>query len=95
MTLSYTVAISSTDNVTTYFDLTDGLAKESASDVVVDTYIAGTMSGGTIHTWSSVPLTWTYADKPADKTEYDAMVTALDSKEFTLTVTVTATWADK
>ncbi len=95
LTLSYTVAISSTDNVTTYFDLTNGLAKESASDVVVDNYNAGTMSSGTIHKWSSVPLTWTYVDKPADKTEYDAMVTALNSKKFTLTVTVTATWTDK
>ena len=95
LTLSYTVAITSTDNVKTYFDLTEGLAKQSASDVVVDTYNAGNMSGGTIHTWSSVPLTWTYVDKPANKTEYDDMVTALDSEEFTLTVTVKATWADK
>lgn len=95
LTLSYTVAITSTDNVTTYFDLTEGLAKQSARDVVVDTYNAGTMSSGTIHKWSSVPLTWTYVDKPDSKTEYDAMVTALDSEAFTLEVTVTATWADK
>lgn len=95
LTLSYAVAITSTDNVTAYFDLTEGLAKESASDVVLDTYNAGTMSGGTIHTWSNVPLTWKYVDKPVDKGEYDAMTTALSSKSFTLTVTVTATWADK
>lgn len=93
LTLSYTVAIS--DNVTTYFDLTDGLAKESASEVVLDTYNAGTMSDGTIHTWSSVPLTWTYVDKPADKGDYDTMTSALSSGAFTLTVTVNATWADK
>lgn len=95
LTLSYTVAISSTDNVTTYFNLTDGLAKQSASDVVVDTYNAGTMSGGTIHTWSNVPLTWTYVDKPDNKGDYDTMTSALSSGEFTLTVTVTATWTDK
>ena len=93
LTLSYTVAIS--DNVTDYFDLTDGLAIESASDVTLDTYDAGTMSNGTIHTWSNVPLTWRYVDKPADKTEYDVMTKALSSGEFTLTVTVTATWTDK
>lgn len=95
LTLSYEVAITSTDNVTAYFDLTEGLAKESASDVVLDTYNAGTMSGGTIHTWSNVPLTWTYVDKPDSKEDYDAMTTALSSKSFTLTVTVNATWADK
>lgn len=94
LTLSYTVAITSTDSVTTYFDLTDGLAKQSASDVVVDTYNAD-MSSGTIHKWSSVPLTWTYVDKPDSKEDYDAMTTALSSGEFTLTVTVSATWADK
>lgn len=93
LTLSYSVAIS--DNVTTYFDLTDGLATESASDVVLSAYDAGKMSGGTIHTWSNVPLTWTYVDKPDSKEDYDAMTTALSSKSFTLTVTVNATWADK
>lgn len=95
LTLSYTVAITSTDSVTTYFDLTEGLAKESASNVVLSAYDADTMSGGTIHTWSSVPLTWTYVDKPDSKEDYDAMTTALSSGKFTLTVTVTATWADK
>ena len=93
LTLSYTVAI--TDSVTTYFDLTEGLAKQSASDVVVDTYNAVNMSDGTIHTWSSVPLTWTYADKPDNKGDYDTMTSDLSSGEFTLTVTVTATWTDK
>lgn len=94
LTLSYSVAIS--DNVTTYFDLTDGLATESASDVVLSAYDAGKMSGGTIHTWSSVPLTWKYVDKPDNKGDYDAMTEAFkDSKSFTLTVTVNATWADK
>lgn len=95
LTLSYTVAITSTDNVTTYFDLTEGLAKESASDVILSAYDAGAMSDGTIHTWSNVPLTWTYVDKPADKGEYDDMTAALSSGKFTLTVTVSATWADK
>lgn len=95
LTLSYTVAITSTDNVTTYFDLTEGLAKQSASDVVVDTYNAGTMSSGTIHKWSSVPLTWTYKDKPENKGDYDDMTDDLSSGKFTLTVTVNATWADK
>ena len=94
LTLSYTVAIS--DNVTDYFNLTDGLAKESASDVVVDTYNADNMSNGTIHTWSNVPLTWTYVNKPTNKEQYDAMTEAFkDSKSFTLTVTVNATWTDK
>lgn len=93
LTLSYTVAI--TDSVTTYFDLTEGPAKQSASDVVVDTYNADNMSDGTIHTWSSVPLTWTYGDKPDNKGDYDTMTSDLSSGEFTLTVTVTATWTDK
>lgn len=94
LTLSYTVAITSND----YFNLTDDLAKQSASDVVLDTYNAGTMSDGTIHTWSNVPLTWTYLEdkKPTNKGQYDDMTEAFkDSKSFTLTVTVNATWADK
>lgn len=68
-----------------YVDLTENSKKAT------DTFTENNEGGFVIE---NVPLLWTYAQKPTTLEAYNTMNTALSDANFTITVTVTATWTD-